>query len=163
MTGRPGMFAVAYPDPTRNPPVAKAMCRFKECCAALLMWEMADTKIGGQTLGSASNPVAAIAAMFAFLFLLLGFVLWYGLDLKPLGNVAFAVGVVSIFYMIWWFSLGALMFASIAAVWWIACFLTTAVTYGKMPGKYVGGWLLVVAWWTFFIPTLMIVFGIPIP
>ena len=130
---------------------------------AIAIWIQVYQIIGGQTLGAASNPVAGVGAMFAFLFLLLGFVLWYGLDLKPVGNLAFVVGVVTIFYMIWWFSLGALMFTSIAIVWWIACFLTTAVTYGKAPAKYAGGWLLVVAWWTFLIPTLMIVFGIAIP
>ena len=111
----------------------------------------------GDVLIQLSGLVAIYAAFFTFL----GITEILGLDLRPIGNVAFAVAIVPLFY--WKFFEGGWMFRSILLIWFVVFLGVAATTYGKLPAKTLGVLLLVTATYTFWVPAILIALNKTIP
>ena len=106
-------------------------------------------------------PLAGIVTFYATFFTVLGVTLIGGLDLRPVGNLAVAVAIVPLF---WWnFFSGSWMLRSILVVWLVAFLAVAATTYGKLPGKILGGILVVTSLYTFLTPAALLALGVAIP
>ena len=106
-------------------------------------------------------PLAGIVTFYGTFFTTLGVTLVRGLDLRPVGNLAVAVAVVP---LLWWkFFEGSWMLHSILVVWLVAFLAVAATTYGKLPGKMLGGVLTVTSLYTFLTPAALLALGKSIP
>ena len=84
-----------------------------------------------------------------------------GLDLRQVGNLAVPVAIVPLF---WWdFLSGTWMLQSILIVWAVAFLAITATTYGKLGAKELGGILVGVATYSFWLPVIIMALGENIP
>ncbi|GAA3724383.1 hypothetical protein [Streptomyces tremellae] len=106
-------------------------------------------------------PLAGLVVFYATFFTTLGLTLVKGLDLRPVGNLAVAVALVPLFW--WSFFDGTWMFQSILAVWAVAFLSVAATTYGRLPGRILGGVLTVTALYTFLTPAVLLALGHAIP
>lgn len=112
-------------------------------------------------LGAASVLISGLVIFYAGFFTFLGITEIRGLDLRPIGNVAFAVALVPLPF--WQVFTGGWMLRSILVVWVIAFLAVTATTYGKLNPKILGAILLATAVYTFWIPAWILVTGNAIP
>lgn len=112
-------------------------------------------------LGDAAVVLAGLVVFYGIFFVALGITEIKGLDLRPVGNLAFAVAIVPLF---WWnFFEGGWMFRSILIVWLFAFLAIAGTTYGKLPGRGLGLVLLGTATYTFFAPVALLATGRVIP
>jgi hypothetical protein len=91
--------------------------------------------------------LAGIVGLFALFFISFGIALISGADLRPVGAIAFTIGMFA-----WPFALfdgfnSVFLFQSNAIVWSIAFFAIAAFTYGKLNAKIMGGILVLTAIW----------------
>lgn len=111
--------------------------------------------------GEASILLGGLVAIYAGFFTFLGITEVLGLDLRPIGNVAFAVAIVPLFY--WDFFSGGWMFRSILVIWLVVFLAITATTYGRLNAKVLGLLLVVTAVYTFWVPAIILALGKTIP
>ena len=112
-------------------------------------------------LGDAAVVLAGLVVFYGIFFVALGITEIKRLDLRPVGNLAFAVAIVPLF---WWnFFEGGWMFRSILIVWLFAFLAIAGTTYGKLPGRGLGLVLLGTATYTFFAPVALLATGRVIP
>jgi len=109
----------------------------------------------------ASVPLAGLVTFYGTFFVALGVALVKGLDLRPVANLAIAVAIVPLFW--WQFFAGGWMFRSILVVWVVAFLAVAGTVYGKVPGKALGGVLMVTSLYTFLAPAALLALGIAIP
>ena len=93
------------------------------------------------------TTLAGIVGLFALFFTTLGIVLIKGADLRPVGGVAFVIGLFA-----WPFAFfdgfnGVFLFQSNAIVWSVALFAVAAFTYGMFEAKMTGYVLIATAVW----------------
>ena len=112
-------------------------------------------------LGGASVLISGLVIFYAGFFTFLGITEIRGLDLRPIGNVAFAVALVPLPF--WQVFTGGWMLRSILVVWVIAFLAVSATTYGKLNPRILGAILLATAVYTFWIPAWILVTGNAIP
>ncbi len=129
--------------------------------AGLADFAQAFAIMSNQLAGDASILLAGLVAIYAGFFTFLGITEILGLDLRPVGNVAFAVAIVPLFY--WNFFAGGWMFRSILIVWFVVFLGVTATTYGKLDAKVLGLLLVVTATYTFWVPAIILALGKTIP
>ncbi|MFQ5554201.1 MAG: hypothetical protein ACE5GC_02375 [Acidimicrobiia bacterium] len=106
--------------------------------------------------------LAGLVVLFALFFIALGLALVKGTDLRPIGAIAFSIGVISPFYA--WSDLfnGTFVFQS-SAIWWgLAFFGVAAFTYGKLEANIMGAALVITAIWGF-VPVAYLVLDKTIP
>jgi hypothetical protein len=109
----------------------------------------------------ASVPLAGLVTFYGTFFVALGIALVKGLDLRPIANLAVAVAIVP---LAWWpFFAGGWMFRSILVVWVFAFLGVTATVYGRLPGRALGGTLMVTSLYTFLAPAALLALGLSIP
>jgi len=110
----------------------------------------------------ATTLLAGLITFYGLFFVALGITEILGLDLRQIGNLAFAVAIVP---LAWWdFFSGGWMFRSILVVWAVAFLAITATVYGKFSAKLLGAILAFgVAIYTFFVPIIILVTGNDIP
>lgn len=104
--------------------------------------------------------VGGLAVGFGFVWVLLGIIQLQGLDLRPLGNICFWVGVFTVIFI--WIFRDLFLFWSTMAIWAIGLFMVTAVSYGSLSPRVLGFWLLLFAIWTTFLPAALISLGRPL-
>lgn len=94
-------------------------------------------------------------------FCYLGISQLLNLDMRPVANVAIAVGLVP---LAWWPFFGtSVMFQADLIIWGLA-FLACAVHgYGKLPNKVLGGYLVFVSITAFFLQPALWALSIPLP
>jgi hypothetical protein len=114
-----------------------------------------------QPLGDAAALLAGLVVFYAGFFTLLGLCELFGFDLRPLGNVSFAVGVVPLAY--WYFFSTGWMFRSILIFWAVVFIAITATTYGRFKPTWLGALLVATAIYTFWLPAWILVYGRTIP
>lgn len=107
-----------------------------------------------KALGDLTIGISGLASAFAFVWMVLGVVQLLGLDLRPVGHMAFWVGSYTVFFI--YITRGSLVLWTTMAVWTITLFAITAVTHGKLSAKILGWLLLVWAVWTTIVPATMI-------
>jgi hypothetical protein len=105
--------------------------------------------------------VSGLVTFYATFFTMLGITLIRGLDLRVIGNIALPVAIVPLFY--WPVFAGGWMFRSILIVWAIAFLAVWATTYGRFSATTLGWILLITAIYTFWVPAVLLVLGVPIP
>ncbi len=105
----------------------------------------AQTIILVQTAGFPT--LAGIVGLFALFFISLGIVLIKGADLRPVGAIAFTIGMFAWPYAFFDGFNGVFLFQSNAIVWSVAFFAIAAFAYGKLEAKIMGGILVIVAIW----------------
>ncbi len=91
--------------------------------------------------------LAGVVGLFALFFISFGIALIAGADLRPVGAIAFTIGLFA-----WPFAFfdgfsGVFVFQSNAILWSVAFFGIAAFTYGKLNAKVLGGILMLVAIW----------------
>ena len=91
--------------------------------------------------------LAGIVGLFALFFISLGIVLIKGADLRPVGAIAFTIGLFAWPFFLFDGFNGVFIFQSNAILWSVAFFAIAAFTYGKLSAKPVGAILLLVAIW----------------
>ena len=89
--------------------------------------------------------LAGIVALFALFFTSLGVVLITGGDLRPVGTIAFVIGLLAWPYAFFDGFNGVFLFQATAIVWSIAFFAIAAFAYGKLEAKMMGGILVATA------------------
>ncbi|RTL66605.1 MAG: hypothetical protein EKK42_17350 [Pseudonocardiaceae bacterium] len=107
---------------------------------------------------TASNGALLLGGLVGFyglFFTSVGAAAFWGLDLRPIANLAIPVGLVPIAF--WGFFEGSTLLHSILIVWLVAFWSVTATVYGKLPAKVLGAILLITAIWTFFLPVVLLV------
>lgn len=129
--------------------------------AGLVDFVQAFDIMSNQLAGEASILLSGLVAIYAAFFTFLGITEIQGLDLRPIGNVAFAVAIVPLFY--WDFFSGSWMFQSILIVWFVVFLGVTATTYGRLNAKVLGLLLVVTATYTFWTPAIILALGNEIP
>lgn len=129
--------------------------------AGLVDFVQAFDIMSNQLAGEASILLSGLVAIYAAFFTFLGITEIQGLDLRPIGNVAFAVAIVPLFY--WDFFSGSWMFQSILIVWFVVFLGVTATTYGRLNAKVLGLLLVVTATYTFWLPAIILALGNEIP
>jgi len=101
-----------------------------------------------QQAGDPTNPtlvLAGLVLLFAVFFTSFGVALVRGLDLRPIGNLSVAVGILAALYVSFDFFDGLFLFQS-STIWWGIVFLLIAgFTYGKVSAKLLGYALLITA------------------
>lgn len=105
--------------------------------------------------------LAGIVTFYGTFFVALGIAVVKGLDLRPIGNLAFAVAIVPLFW--WKFFDGSWMFQSILVVWVVAFLSVTALTYGKLKAEVGGAVLVATSVYTFLVPAAILATGNAIP
>ncbi len=105
----------------------------------------AQTIILVQTAGLPT--LAGIVGLFALFFTSLGIVLIKGADLRPVGAIAFTIGMFAWPYAFFDVFNGFFLFQLNAIVWSVALFAVAAFTYGKLEAKILGGILVATAAW----------------
>ncbi len=113
--------------------------------------------------GDVSIRLSGLVAIYAGFFTFLGITEILGLDLRPIGNVAFAVAIVPLFYLKFFGDIESQMFQSILIVWFVVFLAITATTYGRLNAKVLGVLLVVTATYTFWVPAIYIALDKPIP
>ncbi len=89
--------------------------------------------------------LAGLVLLFAVFFTSFGVALVRGLDLRPIGNLSVAVGILAALYVSFGFFDGLFLFQS-STIWWGIVFLLIAgFTYGKVSAKLLGYALLITA------------------
>ncbi len=111
--------------------------------------------------GEGSILIGGLVAIYATFFTFLGVTEILGLDLRPLGNVAFAVALVPLFY--WNVFAGGWMLRSILIVWAVVFLAITATTYGRFNARALGVLLVITATYTFWTPAVILALGRSIP
>ena len=106
--------------------------------------------------------LAGIVGLFALFFTSLGIALINGADLRPVGAIAFTIGMFAWPYAFFDGFNGVFLFQSNAIVWSIALFAVAAFTYGKLEAKILGGILVLTAIWGWF-PAVYLSFDGMIP
>lgn len=107
-----------------------------------------------QQAGGAENPgliltLAGLVLLFAVFFTAFGVALVRGLDLRPIGNLSVAVGILAALYVQFDLFNDTFLFQS-STIWWGIVFLLIAgFTYGKVPAKLLGYALLITGIWGF--------------
>jgi hypothetical protein len=91
--------------------------------------------------------LAGVVGLFALFFISFGIALINGADLRPVGAIAFTIGLFAWPYAFFDGFDGVLAFQSNAILWSIAFFAIAAFTYGKFNPKLLGGILMLVAIW----------------
>ena len=91
--------------------------------------------------------LAGIVGLFALFFISVGIALIKGADLRPVGAIAFTIGLFAWPYAFFDGFNGVFVFQSNAILWSVAFFGIAAFTYGKLNAKPLGGILLLVAIW----------------
>ena len=129
--------------------------------AGVLDFFQAHAIISNQLAGDASILLSGLVAIYGAFFTYLGVTEIFGLDLRPLGNVAFAVALVPLFY--WDFFAGGWMFRSILIVWAVVFLAIAATTYGRFAAKSLGLLLVGTAVYTFWVPAIILALGNEIP
>ncbi len=107
-----------------------------------------------KALGDLSTGISGLASAFAFVLMVLGIVQLLALDLRPVGHMAFWVGIYTVVFI--YITRGSLVLWTSMAVWAITLFVITAVTHGKLSAKVLGWLLLIWAIWTTIVPATMI-------
>ncbi len=106
--------------------------------------------------------LAGLVLLFAVFFTAFGVALVRGLDLRPVGNLSVAVGVLAALYVSFDLFNDTFLFQS-STIWWGIVFLLIAgFTYGKVPAKLLGVALLITAIWGF-LPVVYLAFDQTIP
>jgi hypothetical protein len=93
--------------------------------------------------------LAGLVLLFAVFFTSFGVALVRGLDLRPIGNLAVAVGILAALYVTFPFFDGLLVFQSSTILWGIVFLLVAGFTYGMVSAKVLGYALLITAIWGF--------------
>ena len=106
--------------------------------------------------------LAGIVGLFALFFISLGIVLIKGADLRPVGAIAFTIGLFAWPYAFFDGFNGVFFFQSNAIVWSIALFAVAMFTYGKLEAKIMGGILVFTAIWGW-LPAVYLAFDASIP
>ncbi|MEK9664800.1 MAG: hypothetical protein VW362_11120 [Candidatus Nanopelagicales bacterium] len=92
--------------------------------------------------------LSGLLAIYGLFFVALGVVEICGLDLRVVGNLAIATGIIPLFWIP--FFSGSLTVQA-HLVWWLIAFLSiTLTTYGKMKPKVLG-WILMITAVVFFL------------
>ena len=91
--------------------------------------------------------LAGIVGLFALFFMSLGIALVKGADLRPVGAIAFVIGMFAWPYALFDGFNDIILFQSNAIVWSVAFFAIAAFTYGKLGAKILGGVLVLTAIW----------------
>ncbi|HET8700492.1 MAG TPA: hypothetical protein VFL97_02355 [Nitrococcus sp.] len=105
--------------------------------------------------------LASMVAIPAGWFTYLGISQLLDLDMRPVGNVAIAVGLVP---LLWWnFFAGSVMIQADLAIWGLAFLACAAHSYGLLPNKVLGAYLVFVACSAFFLQPAMWALGHPLP
>ena len=93
--------------------------------------------------------LAGLVLLFTVFFTAFGVALVRGLDLRPIGNLSVAVGVLAALYVSFDLFNDTFLFQS-STIWWGIVFLLIAgFTYGKVSAKLLGYALLITAIWGF--------------
>jgi hypothetical protein len=111
-----------------------------------------------EAAATASNGALLLGGLVGFyglFFTSVGAAAYFGLDLRPVANLAVPVGLVPLAF--WSFFAGSNLLHSILIVWVIAFLSVTATVYGKLPAKALGAILLITTIWTFFLPVILLV------
>ncbi len=94
-------------------------------------------------------------------FCFLGIAQIRGLDMRVVGNVAIPVALVPLF---WWnFFSDSRMIQADLIIWGIAFLSVTFHSYGYLPNRVLGGWLVLVAAFAFFLQPVLWALGYPLP
>ncbi len=91
--------------------------------------------------------LAGIVGLFALFFTSLGIALIKGADLRPVGTIAFVIGMFAWPYAFFNGFETVFLFQSNAIVWSVAFFAIAAFAYGKLAAKNLGGVLVLTAIW----------------
>ncbi len=106
--------------------------------------------------------LAGLVLLFAVFFTAFGVALVRGLDLRPIGNLSAAVGILAALFVAFDLFNDIFLFQS-STLWWGVAFLAvTGFTYGKVPAKLLGLVLLITAIWGF-LPVVYLAFDQTIP
>ena len=89
--------------------------------------------------------LAGIVGLFSLFFISLGVVLITGADLRPVGTIAFVIGLLAWPYAFFDGFNGVFLFQATAIVWSLAFFAIAAFAYGKLEAKMLGGILVITA------------------
>ena len=90
---------------------------------------------------------AGIVGLFALFFITFGIALITGADLRPVGAIAFTIGLFAWPFAFFDVFNGIFVFQSNAILWSVAFFGIAAFTYGKLNAKPLGAILMLVAIW----------------
>lgn len=108
-----------------------------------------------------TTVLASMVVIPAAWFCYLGISQVLNLDMRPVGNVAVPVGLVPILF--WQFFSTSIMIQIDLWIWGIAFWLCTIHSYGKLPDKVLGAYLVFTAIVAFFLQPVMWSWGIRFP
>jgi hypothetical protein len=106
--------------------------------------------------------LAGIVGLFALFFTALGIALVKGADLRPVGTIAFVIGMFAWLYVFFDGFNDTFFFQSNAIVWSVAFLAIAAFTYGMLEAKALGAILVVTAIWGW-LPALYLAVDASIP
>jgi hypothetical protein len=151
--------AAAVPKPLSDPLRAVGMIMF---IAGLSDLVQTVYVISSKPLGTPDTVIlAGMLAIPSGWFTYLGISQVLELDMRPVGNVAVAVALVPLF---WWnFFSDSRMIQSDLIVWGLAFLAATAHSYGFLPNRVFGGWLVLVSLYAFFLQPVLWALGHPLP
>lgn len=98
--------------------------------------------------------IGGLVGFYGLFFVTVGAAAFFGMDLRPVGNLAIPVGLVPLAY--WKIFDGSLFFQSTLIVWAIAFIAVAATVYGKLSAKVLGAFLMLTALYTFILPVVLL-------
>jgi hypothetical protein len=117
--------------------------------------------ISSKPLGTPDTVIlAGMLAIPSGWFTYLGISQVLDLDMRPVGNVAIAVALVPLFW--WKFFSDSRIIQSDLIVWGLAFLAVAAHAYGLLPNRVLGGWLVIVALYAFFLQPVIWALGHPL-
>lgn len=152
--------APAAPAPRLTDPIrAVGMIMF---IAGLMDLSQVIYIITGEHIESpVTTTLASMVVIPSAWFCYLGISQILNLDMRPVGNVAIAVGLVP---LAWWPFFGeSSMIQADLIIWGLAFLACAAHAYGKLPNKVLGGYLTFVALSAFFLQPSLWALSYPLP
>ncbi|MFC5996319.1 hypothetical protein ACFQE5_19120 [Pseudonocardia hispaniensis] len=144
------------PDPLRTVGVAALVAGLVDIIQAVYIVAARPDPLGEQAV-----VLSGLVGFYGLFFTVVGVAAIWGMDLRPVGNLAIVVGVVPLF---WWnFFAGGWLFRSILVVWAVAFLAVTLTVYARLSPRALGAILLATSVYTFFVPPVLLALGRAIP